>query len=95
MAALDALDPVSDAQLDREHDSATPIPTMGTPIRTPDRRIARIRPWPGLGSRSLAPAEWEDGAPFTPFHAVRFSPALSIFFLFLRLSLISVSFHIL
>ncbi|KAF8602705.1 hypothetical protein BDV93DRAFT_523809 [Ceratobasidium sp. AG-I] len=59
MAALDALDPISDAQLDREHDSATPISTSGIP-RNPDRRTAR-RPWLGLASRSLAPTESEDG----------------------------------
>ena len=72
MAALNALDPISDAQLDREHDSYTPISTAGIPIRNPDRRTARIRPWLGLGSRSLAPTEWEDGAPFAPSYPIHF-----------------------
>lgn len=72
MAALDALDPISDAQLDREHDSATPLPSMSTSMRASDRRMARIRPWLGLGSRSHVPTDWEDGARFARFHHAHF-----------------------
>ncbi|KAG8714427.1 hypothetical protein FRC08_011928 [Ceratobasidium sp. 394] len=60
MAALDALDSVSESQLERErdHDPSAPLPSVSSSIRAIDRRMARVRSW-GLGSGRLP--EWEDG----------------------------------
>ncbi|KAG9104591.1 hypothetical protein FRC06_001057 [Ceratobasidium sp. 370] len=60
MAALDALDSVSESQLEREreHDPSAPLPSVSSSIRTIDRRMARFRSW-GLSSSRLP--EWGDG----------------------------------
>ncbi|KAG9121374.1 hypothetical protein FRC07_002691, partial [Ceratobasidium sp. 392] len=58
MATLDALESISDSQLEREreHDPSGPLPSASSSIRTLDRYMARIRA--GLGN-GRAP-EWED-----------------------------------
>ncbi|QRW00317.1 2OG-Fe(II) oxygenase family protein [Ceratobasidium sp. AG-Ba] len=59
MAALDALDPVTDSQLERDrerdHDPSAPLPSVSSSIRSIDRRLGRFRSWLGRNT------QWEDG----------------------------------
>jgi len=63
LATLDALDPITDSQLERERerdDSGAPLPSVSSSIRNIDRRTARARSWLGVGNGRTS-VEWEDG----------------------------------